>query len=156
LSECRTLVAAHLDQMGERLLERRGRRVFCRLLFRFVALGLDNLDDTLEAEESVNARRHRVDLAAEHTGHLDDRSQHVFIDAHRRDRVGALDVEVGIYRSARENLAGTLLGQGLEFIPSRRQPQPQVKALGVDRFQFPLERVGTADAVAPGKTGHAR
>ena len=34
--------------------------------------------------------------------------------------------------------------------------QAQVIALGVDRFQFPLERVGTAGAVAAGKTGHAR
>src|SRR5262249_40570017 len=36
------------------------------------------------------------------------------------------------------------------------QPQPQIKALGIDRFQFPLERIGAAGAMAAGKTGHAR
>ena len=87
---------------------------------------------------------------------LHDRSQHVLVDTDRRDRVGALDVKIGVDRAARQQFAGALLGQRFEFVPARRQPQPQVKALGVDRLQFPFERIGAAGAVASGKTGHAR
>ena len=91
LSERRALAAAHLDEMVERLLEGPGGGIHRRLVLGFVALGLDHLDHALDAEQPVDARRHRVDLLGQRARHLDDRGQHVLVDAHRRDRVAALD-----------------------------------------------------------------
>ncbi len=156
LPERDALAAPHLDQIGQRLLESHGRGFFGRLVLGLVAFGFDDLDDALDAEQAVDAGRHRVDPAGEMARHLDDRVEHILIDADGRDRVGALDVQIGVHRAARQHLAGALLGEGLQFIPTGRQPQAQIEAFGVDRFQFPFERIGTAGAVAPGKTGHAR
>ena len=151
-----TLAAAHLDELGERLLEGGGRCIPRRPVFRLVAFGFDDLDDALDAEQPVDARRHRIDPAGEHAGDLHDRGEHVFIDADGRNRVGALDVEIGVHRPPRQHLACAFLGNGLQLVPAGRQPQAQVKTLGVDGFQFPFERIRPAGAVAPGKTGHAR
>ena len=156
MPERRALAAAHLDEIGERLLEGGSRCILRRLVFRLVAFGFDDLDDALDAKQPVDARRHRIDPAGQHAGDLHDRGEHVFIDADGRDRVGALDVEIGVDGAPRQHLARAFLGKGLQFVPAGRQPQAQVKTLGVDGFQFPFERIRPAGAVAPGKTGHAR
>src|SRR5664279_3423651 len=109
---------------------------------------------TIRINEEVLASIVRV--AGEHAGDPHDRGQHLFIDADGRGGAGALDVEIGVHRAARQHLAGALLGERLEVVPSSRQPHPQVEALGVDRFQFPFERIRSAGAVASGKAGHAR
>src|SRR6201999_3319682 len=59
-------------------------------------------------------------------------------------------------RAERQQFARALLGVRVELVPALRQPQAQVKTLGVDRFQFPFERVRPACPVASGEAGHAR
>ncbi len=132
LPERHALAPAHLDEVGERQFE------CCRcgslrgLVFGLVGFRLDNLDDPLDAQEPVDARRYRVDLAGEHAGDLDDRGEHLLVDTDRGDRIGALDVQIGVHRTPRQHFAGALLGEAFEFVPSGRQPHPQIKTLGVD------------------------
>ena len=156
LPERHAFATAHLDQMGQRLIERRRCGLLRRLVLGLVGFGLDDFDHALDAEQAIDARRHGIDFRGQRARDLHDRSQHVLVDTDRRDRVGALDGKIGVDRSARQQFAGALLGQRFELIPTRRQPQPQVKALGVDRLQFPFEGIGATGAMASGKTGHAR
>ena len=156
LPERRALALAHLDEIGERLVEGLRGGGTRGLVLLLVTLGLGDLDDALDGEQAVDARRDRVDLAGDHRGRLEDGVEHVLVDADGGCGVGALDVEIGVDGAARQKLAGALLGVGLELVEPLRQPHPEVKALGVDRLQFPFERIRPASAVASGKAGHGR
>ncbi len=74
---------------------------------------------------------------------------------HRRDAF-ALDGQLAVDGAAREHLAGAVARRHFDRVPARRQPQPQIKSLGVDRLDLPRPGIGAADAVAAGKSGHAR
>src|SRR5689334_20718692 len=63
LTERGTLALAHIDEIGERLVEGFGRSHPGRLVLFLVAFGLRDLDNALDRQEAVDARRHRVDLA---------------------------------------------------------------------------------------------
>ena len=84
LPERLALALAHADEFGKRLFESRRRGGLCRLVLVLVAFGLDHLDDALDPQQAVDARRHRVDPAGEFARHLDDRGQHVLVDADDR------------------------------------------------------------------------
>ena len=156
LPQRHTLAPAHLNKVGERLFEYRRGGFPGGLVLRLVAFRLDHLDHALDRQQAVDARRHRIDLAGEYARDLDDRGEHLFVDTDRRERIGALDVQIGVHRTPRQHLAGALFGECLEFVPSGRQPHPKVEPLGIDGLQFPFERVRSAGTVASGKAGHAR
>ena len=103
--------------MGKRLFEGRRRRIPRRLVLHLVTFGFGDLDDALDAEQAIDAGRHGVDWPASCPDlHVIEESTLSFMNG--GDRVGALDVEVGVDRPSRQHLAGALFGKGLQFIPA--------------------------------------
>ena len=68
----------------------------------------------------------------------------------------APDGERSVDRAAREHLRCAVARRHLDRVPARRQAQPQIQSLGVDRFELPGPAIGAVDAVATRKAGHAR
>ena len=119
-------------------------------------LGVDNLDDALDGEEAVEPRTLRVDAAGQLLDDGEHRRKHLLVDAHLGRRAAALDRQRGIDGAAREHLGGLRPHRRLDGVPARRQAQPQVEPLGIDRFDLPGPGIAGGYALPAGKPGHAR
>ena len=95
------LALAHRNEVQKRLVERRRGGGLRGVVLCLVALRLDDLDHTLDRQEPIDTWRYRIDLAGQHAGNPHDRRQHLFIDTDGRDRVGVLDVQIGVHCTPR-------------------------------------------------------
>ena len=55
---------AHIDQTAQCLLESHGGGGLCGLFLGFIGFRFDDLENALDRQQAINARRDRVDLAA--------------------------------------------------------------------------------------------
>ena len=149
-------MAAHLAELRHRLLEAYDHRRFRGAPLVLALVLVEHLDHALECQDAVERRRRRIDAPGKTFDGRKHRGEHRLVDPHHRSYALARDRERAVDRAAREHLRRAVAHRRLDRIPARRQAQPQIKPLGIDRFHLPGPRMGARDAVAARKAGHAR
>jgi hypothetical protein len=156
LAERRALLAPHGGQIGERLVEALGNGGLGGAPSLVALILVGHFHHALERENAVERRGRSLDLAFERLERCNHRGKHLLVDLHRRRHAFVLDGEIGIDSAARQLVRCTLSRRHLNGVPARRQPQPHVETLGIDRFDFPTPSVGARHAMAAREAGHAR
>jgi hypothetical protein len=101
LPQGRALSLSHLDQIQKRLVESRPRCGLRGVILLLVTFRLDDVDNAFDAEQAIDARRDRIDLAGQYPRYFYDRRQNLFVDTDHGYRVGAPDTQIGVHRSTR-------------------------------------------------------
>ncbi len=150
------LVAAHFGQGIDDNGKPFDSRSLCAPALLLALFGLADFHHALECQQAVERRRRGVDARCERLRRRQHCLEHGGVDAHDRQRSAALHGQARLNRSARQALRSAGAYRRLDCVPARREAQPQIEPLAVDRLDLPGPGIRTGDAMAASKPGHAR